>query len=286
MTSVPATAILLLHLGLALVALAVVGCLRWWARRGASRDTPARSLELAYLGGGRRLVVYTALAELRRRRMVRADSRGIIALSGTTLPEGASALYTAVLAAVQGPRSIESLVCDSKVAAAAETVGARLVRRGWVLPARQQTRMRWYGMPGWLVALWCLVAFGLTLPHFSEPDRSLQALGLLGLGVFLAIGTYMVVDLPPVTRAGNAVLLRERAELSDSASWFRRVAVNGEPELWQMDAAFAEQAGAFSGELPKLPFSKNRTFLSADWWHWREPSDRASSLNVKGDPKL
>ncbi len=146
--------------------------------------------------------------------------------------------------------------------------------------------MRWYGLPGWLVALWCLVAFGLTLPHFSEPDRSLQALGLLGLGVFLAIGTYMVVDLPPVTRAGNAVLLRERAQLSDSASWFRRVAVKGEPELWRMDAAFAEQAGAFSGELPRLPFSKNRTFLSADWWHWSEPSDRASSLHVKGDPKL
>jgi hypothetical protein len=130
------------------------------------------------------------------------------------------------------------------------------------------------------------VAFGLTLPHFSEPDRSLQALGLLGLGVFLAIGTYIVVDLPPVTRAGNTVLLRERAQLSDSASWLRRVAVNGEPELWRMDAAFAEQAGAFSGELPRLPFSKDRTFLSADWWHWREPSDRASSLTVKGDPKV
>ncbi|MFI7547642.1 hypothetical protein [Actinoplanes sp. NPDC049599] len=81
-------------------------------------------------------------------------------------------------------------------------------------------------------------------------------MGLLGLGVFLAIGTYMVVDLPPVTRAGSAVLLRERAELSDSASWFRRVAANGESELWRMDAAFAEQAGAFSGELPKLPVNK------------------------------
>lgn len=277
---------MLLHLGLALVALAVVGCVRWWVRRGASRDTPARSLELAYLGGGRRLVVYTALAELRRRRMVRADSRGIIAIPGTALPEGASALFAAVLTAARRPRSIEDLSHDSKVAAAAEMVGARLVRRGWVLSARQQTRMHWYGMPGWVVALWCLAAFGLTLPHFSEPDRSLQALGLLGLGVFLAIGTYLVVDLPLVTRAGNAVLLRERAELSGSASWFRRVAANGEPELWRMDAAFAEQAGAFSGKLPDLPFITKRTFISADWWHWRETSDRASSLNVKGDPKV
>jgi uncharacterized protein (TIGR04222 family) len=277
---------LLLHLGLALVALAVVGWMRRWVRRGASRDTPARSLELAYLGGGHRLVVYTALAELRRRRMVRAGSRGIIAVPDTALPEGASALYAAVLAATRGPRRIEDLLRDSKVAAATEVIGARLVRRGWVLSARQQTRMRWYGTPGWLIALWCLVAFGLTLPHFSEPDRSLQSLGLLGLGIFLAIGTYMVVDLPLVTRAGNAVLLRERAELGDSASWLRRVAANGEPELWRMDAAFAEQAGAFSGELPRLPFSKNRTFISTDWWHWKGPSDQASSLNVKGDPKV
>jgi uncharacterized protein (TIGR04222 family) len=218
--------------------------------------------------------------------MVRADSRGIIAVPGSALPEGASALYAAVLTAARGPRSVEDLLRASPVAAAVERVGARLVRRGWVLSARQQTRMRWYGMPGWVVALWCLVAFGLTLPHFSEPDRSLQALGLLGLGVFLAIGTYVVVDLPLVTRAGNAVLLRERAQLSDSASWFRRVAANGEPELWRMDAAFAEQAGAFSGELPKLPFNKNRTFISTDWWHWKGPSDHVSSLNVKGDPKV
>ncbi|WP_250004392.1 TIGR04222 domain-containing membrane protein [Actinoplanes sp. M2I2] len=197
--------------------------------------------------------------------MVRAGSRGIIAVSGTALPEGASALYTAVLTAARGPSSIEDLLRDSEVSAAAEVVGVRLVRRGWVLSARQQTRMRWCGMPGWLVALWCLVASGLTLPHLSEPDRSLQALGLLGLGVFLAIGTYIVVDLPPVTRAGNAVLRRERAELSDSASWLRRVAATGEPELWRMDAAFAEQAGAFSGKLPSLPFNKERTLLSADW---------------------
>ncbi|MFI7547868.1 TIGR04222 domain-containing membrane protein [Actinoplanes sp. NPDC049599] len=286
MTSVPATGILLLHLGLALVALAVVGCMRWWVRRGASHDTPARSLELAYLGGGHRLVVYTALAELRRRRLVRADSRGIIAVPGPALPEGTSALYATVLTAARGPRRIEDLLRDSKVAASAERIGARLVRRGWVLSARQQTRMRWYGTPGWVIALWCLAAFGLTLPHFSEPDRSLQALGLLGLGVFLAIGTYMVVDLPPVTRAGNTVLLRERAELSASASWFRRVAANGEPELWRMDAAFAEQAGAFSGELPKLPLTSKRTFISTDWWHWKEASDQASSLRVKGDPTL
>lgn len=275
-----------MHLGLALVALAVVACVRWRVRRGTGRDTPARPLELAYLGGGHRLVVYTALAALRRRRLVRADSRGIVAVPGTALPEGTSALYAAVLTAARGPRSIDDLLHDTEVAAAAEMVGARLVRRGWVLSARQQKRMRWYGMPGWVVALWCLTAFGLTLPHFSEPARSLQALGLLGLGVFLAIGTYLVVDLPVVTRAGNAALLRERAGLSDSASWSRRVAANGESELWRMDAAFAEHAGAFSGELPKLPFSKNRTFMSADWWHFTEPSDHASSLNVSGDPKV
>jgi hypothetical protein len=62
----PGHGILLLHLGLALVALAVVGCVRWWVRRGSNRDAPARSLELAYLNGGHRLVVYTALAALRR----------------------------------------------------------------------------------------------------------------------------------------------------------------------------------------------------------------------------
>jgi hypothetical protein len=117
MTSVPATGVMLVHLGLALVALAVVGSLRWWVRRGANRDTPARLLELAYLNGGHRLVVYTALAALRRCRMVQAGSRGIIAVPGAALPEGGSALYAAVLSAARGPRSIEDLLRDSTVAA-------------------------------------------------------------------------------------------------------------------------------------------------------------------------
>jgi hypothetical protein len=130
-----------------------------------------------------------------------------------------------------------------------------------------------YGTPGWIVAVWCLIAFAPTLPRFSEPGRPLQALGLPGLGAFLAVGTYAVVDVPPVTRAGQVALRRVRDELRngerDAVPWPLRVAAYGEPELWQLDAHLADRVGAFSGELPPFPPIRRRTFISPDWWHWR-----------------
>jgi hypothetical protein len=92
--------------------------------------------------------------------------------------------------------------------------------------------------------------------------------------VFLAVGTYVVVDVPPVTRAGHAVLRRARAELChyerDAVPWPLRVAAYGEPELWKLDAHLVERVRAFSGEIPPFPRFRRRTFLSGDWWHWTD----------------
>jgi uncharacterized protein (TIGR04222 family) len=270
-TTSPATEILLLHVALAIIALAVVVSTRWWVRRGADRDLPARPIEVAYLNDGPRLVDFTGLAALHRHGMVRVGARGVVAVPGAVLPDHASPLHTALLAALRRPRGGKELWSDDELAVDTAAIGARLVRRGWILSAKQQARMPLYGAPGWIVAVWCLVAFVLTLPRFSEPGRPMQALGLLVAGVALAVATHIVVDLPPATRAGRAVLRRTRAELSgrDTVSWPLRVAAYGEPELWKLDADFARRAGAFSGELPSFPAPRT-TFLRRDWW----PRDR------------
>lgn len=285
-TRLPATTVLLLHLALTLTALVAVGSGRWWVRRGANRDEPARPIEVAYLNDGPRLVVFTGLAALRRHGTVRAGTRGVTAVRDAALPDRASPLHRSILAALRRPCSGADLLRDTEVAAATEAIGARLVRRGWVLSAKRQARMPWYGTPGWMVAGWCLVAFALTLPHFAEPGRPVQALGLLGLGVLLAVVTHIVVDVPPVTRAGRAVLRRVRAELDDrerdALSWPVRVAAYGEPELWRLDADLAHQAGAFSGELPRFPATRERTFISRDWWHWTDPSTSYSWRHRRG----
>lgn len=264
---------MLFHVALALLAAVLVGSARWWVRRGANRHRPAGPIDVAYLNDGPRLVVFTGLAALRRHDKVRAVGDNLIAGRGTALPDHASPLHTVLLAALREPRSGADLLTDGRVAAVTEAIGTRLVRRGWILSAKQQDRMPWYGLPGWIAAVWCLVAFVRTLPHFGEPGRPMQALALLGLAAALAVGTLTAVDLPPATRAGRAVLRRARAELRrrdrESGSWPMRVAAYGEPELWKLDAGFAEPAGAFSGKLPPFPPGKRRTFISRDWWDWR-----------------
>jgi uncharacterized protein (TIGR04222 family) len=269
-TMLPPTEILLLHVALALAALTLVGSARWWIRRGANHDMPSRPVELAYLNNGPRLVVFTGLAALRHHGMVRIDTNGIVTVSGAALPGRASWLHSALLATLRQPRSGADLLSDDNLAAATDVIGTRLVRRGWILSAKLQARMPWYGIPGWIVAVWCSVAFTLTVPRFSEPGRPMQALGLLGLTVVLAVGTFLVIDVPPTTRAGQAALRRARAKLHDrqreTVSWPMRVAVYGEPELWRLDADFARRAGAFSGKLPPFSPTRRRTFISRDWW--------------------
>ena len=125
------------------------------------------------------------------------------------------------------------------------------------ISATTQSRMRWYALPGWLVAAWCLLQFGLTVPHFGEPGRAVPALGLLGVGFFLAFGTYLVTDVPISTRAGRAALRRARTELREekNAGWRAYpIAVGGEEEFWRDGQEFALQAGGSpSGEMGPMP---------------------------------
>ncbi|MFI5491436.1 TIGR04222 domain-containing membrane protein [Actinoplanes sp. NPDC051859] len=267
----PATSeILLLHLALVLAALVLVGAARWWICRGANADGAARPIELAYVHDGPRLVVFTGLAALRHHALIRVGSQGLVAVPGAVLPEGASPLHTALLALMKQPREAADLFNDELLTARTDAVGARLVRRGWILSAKQQKRMTWWGMPGWVTAAWCFAASMLTLSLHAGPGRSLQVLALLGLSVVAAVATFMLIDVPVVTRSGRAVLRRARAELDarppGAASWPTRVAARGEPELWRLDEDFARESGAFSGELPPFRPTRSRTFISRDWW--------------------
>lgn len=266
----PAGDVILVHLAAALVALAAVGAARWWVRRGANRDLPAEPTDLAYLNDGPRLAVLAGLVDLHERRLIRIHHGVIDVRRAARRAEPDSPLQAAILATLRKRRGVADLLRSGTVEAATHDLGAGLAQRGWVLSARQQTRMLRYGIPGWIVAVWCLLAFALTLPGFAGPGRSMQALILLGLAVFLAVGTYLVADVPPATRAGRAVLRRARKEARGrDVPWSVRVAAYGEPELWKLDAQLAERVGAFSGELPPFPSVRRRTFLSKDWWEWR-----------------
>jgi uncharacterized protein (TIGR04222 family) len=202
-------------------------------------------------------VVFTCLAELHRHRKVGSGDGGVIATLGASLPASASPVFTAVLAALDRPRRAADLLADPAVVAATDAIGVRLVRRGWVLSEQQQARMRSYGLAGWAVAGWCAVHAGLLMQRFGQPGRAMETLVVLGVGLVLAVVTYLLVDVPPTTRAGRAVLRRARAELrdrrDDDAVIAARVAAYGEPELWRLDPEFAELAGAFSGELDEFP---------------------------------
>ncbi|MBL7252700.1 hypothetical protein [Paractinoplanes lichenicola] len=90
MTGLSAAQELLLHLALALASLGVIGVARWRIRRGANRDHTARPVEVAYLKGGHRLVVYTGLTALLRHRLVRAGGRGPACAAGLDALGGAA----------------------------------------------------------------------------------------------------------------------------------------------------------------------------------------------------
>jgi uncharacterized protein (TIGR04222 family) len=238
-------------------AFAVVVVVRVWVCRGANSELPGETLEFAYVNGGPRLVLFTCLAELRRLGLVDTAPQwlggGIVPVEGRAVPADASALDRVVLAALPEHRRVPELFDDQAVAEIVGGIGARLVQRGWLISAATQSRMRWYALPGWLVAVWCLVQFGLTVPHFGEAGRPLQALGLLGLGVFLAIGTYVVVDVPPATRAGRAALRRARAETPAHHN-AHQIAVGGEHEFWRDGQEFAWEAGGVaSGKAGPMP---------------------------------
>jgi len=260
MTGWPAAAVLWVHSALALAAFGTVVVVRVRVCWGANPGAPGETLEFAYVRGGSRLVLFTCLAELHRNGLVRTaakwDGGGVVPVRRRPVPADAPALDSAVVDALPRYRRVPDLLDDKEVAGNVGGIGMRLVRRGWLISAATQSRMRWYALPGWLVAVWCLIQFGLTVPHFAEAGRPGQAVGLLGLGVFLAIGTYLVIDVPPATRAGRVALRRARAELrahERTASPADVIAVGGEDEFWRADAVFAQAAGGVPDELGPMP---------------------------------
>ena len=233
------------------------GLVRRRARRGASPHLRGEALELAYVNGGPRLVLLTGLAELRRRGLVQAAPMwrggGVERIPGPGLPGDVPPLMPALLNALREYDHVPALLADERLAAEVDEIGTRVVRRGWYLSARTQARVTRFA-PGWLAAIWCVVAFALTLPDFSVPGRSLQALGLLGLGVFTTIGTYIIVDLPLSTRAGRAALRQTRVPTGDESLLYE-IALGGQAAFWRDESDFASSAGGSpidAGPFPHL----------------------------------
>lgn len=262
--------VLVVHLCLTLISLLATGAIRRRARRGANPSLLGEALELAYVNEGPRLVLFTSLAELGRRGLARSAPMwrggGIERVDGPELPTEAPPLLPALLDALQEHDRVPDLLANERVATEVDEIGIRLVRRGWYLSARTQTRVKRFA-PSWLVAIWCLLLFALTLPHFSEPGRAVQALGLLGLGIFAAIATYMIVDLPPSTRAGRAAL-QQTNESTGAESLMYEIATGGEAAFWKNGADFASSAGASPNEMSPFPrLMTHRGALKRGWLH-------------------
>ncbi|MEU4690427.1 TIGR04222 domain-containing membrane protein [Actinoplanes sp. NPDC023714] len=270
MIDVPAASVLVASLCLAVVSLIGTGLIRRRVRRGANAGARADALELAYVNGGPRLVLFTCLAELARRGLVQSAplwrGGGIERIEGPDLPADAPPLLAAVLEALPEYDRVPDLLADDQVAAGVQKIGIRLVRRGWFLSERTQKRVRRWA-PGWFAAIGCLLLFALTLPDFSGPGRAMQALGLLGLGVFTAVGTYIIVDLPLSTRAGRAAVWQAR-EVDDAKTFMYEMAVGGEAAFWKHDGDFAGSAGASPIAMSEFPhLMTHRGDMRRGWLH-------------------
>ncbi|MET8149101.1 TIGR04222 domain-containing membrane protein [Actinoplanes sp. NPDC049668] len=250
--------ILSAYAALAVAVLAVSAGARWWLRRGAGRDESWTAMEVAYLNGGLRLAGYACIAELHRLGIVRAAaSANLIAVRPSAgLPERAPRLLSAVRNALRQPHSWQTLTLDADVRRVGAALGTRLVKRGWILSAARQKRLRLLRIPGLLVVGWCLVWLVILAMDFSAPGHATLVLGLGVIALSLGVATVVVSDVPPATRAGKAVLRRARHDLkdrTDGASLMARVAVFGEPVMWKADPEFAKHAQAESGKLTAHP---------------------------------
>ncbi len=243
---------------LAAIVLTGLAVTRWRVRRGGGRDRTASVLDVAYLQDGPRLVVVAVLAVLRRHGLVSARERGIVATADAELPAGASAAYKAILLALRRPQHVAGLLEDERVAAATAAIGARLVARGWLLSAGRQDAMRARGRIGWAAAVCYLVQVALMVPGFIGPAWSVRALVPLTLAVVVAVGTYLLVDVPPITHAGRAALRGARTSLRPGPGV--QVVLDGEPALAKQDPRFARLAGAFDGKLADMP-----TLMTHGW---------------------
>jgi uncharacterized protein (TIGR04222 family) len=238
-----------------LVTAAVVAVLGALHRRALSAGfAAARTGELspqqaAYLYGGERLAVYTALGGLRAAGAIgTADDKTLVQMSA--MPAGSTPLDAAVYNAAGNRIRAAALPSDPWVVAAVSRLREELETAGLATTAAQRRTVRLWGVAGL-----SLLAVGvLRLIAGLANDRPVGFLvpALIAVGV---LSSFLLIRLRKETRTGRAALedLRSRhtylaPDNSPSYATYgvsgvaMGVALYGTPTLFAMDPAFAAQA--------------------------------------------
>jgi uncharacterized protein (TIGR04222 family) len=249
---VPGPTFLIIYL-LAAVALAVLATLHrraLFAGSATPRTGELAPQQAAYLNGGERLAIYTALGGLRAAGAIgTADDKTLVQMSA--MPAGATPLDAAVYNAAGNRIAAAALPRDPWVAEALGRLRDGLEAAGLATTAAQRRTVR----------LWALAGMGLAavgvlrLIAGVANDRPVEFL-VLAISAVVILWAFLVTRVRQETRTGRAALeeLRSRhAYLApDSSPAYATygasgaamgVALYGTPTLFAMDPAFAAQAG-------------------------------------------
>ncbi|MER7165170.1 TIGR04222 domain-containing membrane protein [Micromonospora sp. NPDC000207] len=219
---------------------------------------PLDAQQLAYLNGGEKLVVWTALTGLRASGTVDVTPDRRLRAVGDP-PAGLTPVDRAVFHAAQRRRAPRLLGREVQVIDALEHLRTALQERGLILTQAQRHRLR---LGAYLLMALALVGLVRLVAGLAN-DRPV---GYLLLGIPVAVVAAVVLTRAPwQTRAAKATLRVQRQKhrhLSPgstpsyttygSSSASMGVALYGTAALWAFDPAFAEQAeiqreGAASG---------------------------------------
>jgi uncharacterized protein (TIGR04222 family) len=247
-----------IYLTVAALAVAVALLTRFLTGRGDAPSLTARDPlpgDVAYLAGGERRAIHSALAGLRAAEAVDTDDdKKVVATNHP--PAGASDLERAVHAALGHGTRPAALYRNRGVEAALTAIRTRLVDAGLLYSDAQQQRMRWAAY-----TLFAAAALGVArLVSGMLNGKSVEFL-------FLATGAVLVLAVvlrkpPTTTPRANRILGQIRSshqylEPSQSPSWAvygatgagLSVALFGAGALWAADPAFAEEADITDGAM-------------------------------------
>jgi uncharacterized protein (TIGR04222 family) len=240
-----------IYLAVAALAVAVALLTRFLTGRGDAPSLTARDPlpgDVAYLAGGERRAVHSALASLRAADAVDTDDNKKVVATNHP-PAGASDLERAVHAALGHGTRPATLYRNRGVEAALTAIRTRLVDAGLLYSDGQQQRMRW-------AAYTLFAAAALGIARLLTGMLNGKSVGFL----FLATGAVLVLAVvlrkpPTTTPRANRILGQIRTshqylQPSQSPSWAvygatgagLSVALFGVGALLAADPAFAEEA--------------------------------------------
>ena len=274
---VPGPAFLIIYVA----AVVAVVCLALVHRRfpigGPSADPPAAlsPQEVAFLNGGEKLAVYTALASLRAAGAIGVADKRLVQL--TDLPVAATPLEAAIYNAAGNMVPARSLLDSNAVSGTMRQLEERLESAGLLTSAAQRRAIRRWALP-------CYALFALGMLRIQAGSASHHATGYLTVAAWLTLFVGLYLRTEPATtktRAGRAAVARTRSEhrhlqRSNNPSYVTYgaagaamgVALFGASALFDFDPAFAAEA-----EIQRTPLSSSGG----------DRSDSGSSCGSGGD---